>query len=266
MTTLAEPHAPPDRPRRAPDRDAVSDLSDQGTLSFHANGGPVLAVCGTCGGAGASSLAYLIALAAARSSEGHVLVCDTGGPTAGLASYAGVESRHSLAEAAQILARGEQLAGPLYASAGAGVRIIASSPGFLTEGDPEAVDFVFEQARAAHALTVVDCGTLSRAIEQQALGLATHIAWLLPATISGLRRAERVLDVVDGLDATEILIARHDHAGRRPPLAELSALADRRGAPLVLMPHIADLGEEDAADALDAAQVTLEAIGTVIRR
>jgi hypothetical protein len=63
----------------------------------------------------------------------------------------------------------------LYARGPDGLRIIASRPEFLADGNPKAVEFVFEQARAAHALTVVDCGTLSRAIEQQALGLATHI-------------------------------------------------------------------------------------------
>ena len=45
--------------------------------------GALLAVCGLCGGAGASTIAYLIALAEARSERGDVLVADTGGPTAG---------------------------------------------------------------------------------------------------------------------------------------------------------------------------------------
>ena len=49
----------------------------------------LLAVAGLSGGAGASVLAYLIAVTAARESSVPVLVVDTGGPTAGLASHAG---------------------------------------------------------------------------------------------------------------------------------------------------------------------------------
>ena len=55
--------------------------------------GPLLAVCGLCGGAGASTLAYLVALAAARRDDRAVLLADTGGPTAGISHYAGVGRR-----------------------------------------------------------------------------------------------------------------------------------------------------------------------------
>ena len=68
--------------RRAPTR------RERSASNIHAapqtNAGPVrgrlLAVCGLCGGAGASTLAYLVALAAARRHPGAVLVGDTGGP------------------------------------------------------------------------------------------------------------------------------------------------------------------------------------------
>ena len=44
----------------------------------HATGAPLLAVCGLCGGAGASTLSYLLARYAVRELDGHVLVCDSG--------------------------------------------------------------------------------------------------------------------------------------------------------------------------------------------
>ena len=94
----------PHRPRRssrtrrdagASDVDAPTGCAPAGV----ARRGPLLAVCGLCGGAGASTLAYLVALAAARGDPGSVLVADTGGPTGGISYYAGVEAPRSLTEA-----------------------------------------------------------------------------------------------------------------------------------------------------------------------
>ena len=82
--------------------------------------GPLLAVCGLCGGAGASTLAYLVALAKARERSGSVLVGDTGGPGGGLACYAGVEAPRSLAEVARDAAAGLRV-GQLVATTEAGV-------------------------------------------------------------------------------------------------------------------------------------------------
>ena len=72
------------------------------------------AVC--VGGAGATSLAYLVALAAARQSTGPVLVADTGGPSGGLAGLAGVEAPRSLPELASHLEAGAGLLDGLYAT------------------------------------------------------------------------------------------------------------------------------------------------------
>src|SRR5438105_3052411 len=83
--------------------------------------GPLLAVCGVCGGAGASTLAYLIALAAARARRQPVLVADTGGPTGGLAALAGVEAPRSLPELADHIAAGLTPRTGLYATDRSGV-------------------------------------------------------------------------------------------------------------------------------------------------
>ena len=84
--------------------------------------GPLLAVCGLTGGAGATTLAYLVALAAAQQKGGPVLVADTGGPSGGLAALAGIETPQSLMELACQLAAGKPLEDGVRDRAGRGAR------------------------------------------------------------------------------------------------------------------------------------------------
>jgi hypothetical protein len=63
-----------------------------------------------------------------------------------------------------------------------------------------------------------------------------------------------------------MLVARFDPGGRQPPMSELTALADTLAGPLVLMPNVPDLGERTCDEGLAAAQVTLEAIASLLRR
>jgi hypothetical protein len=115
-----------------------------------------------------------------------------------------------------------------------------------------------------HSLTVVDCGTLQRNADRVALGAASHVAWVLPATRSGAHRAERVLAAIQpGLPGRELVVARRDDREPSSALRTLRALAERRQAPLVLMPQIGDLC---AGRALSKAQVSLQAIHGVLRR
>jgi Flp pilus assembly CpaE family ATPase len=226
---------------------------------------PLLAVCGVCGGAGASTLSYLIARYAAREGRGHVLVCDTGGPTGGLALRAGVESVHSLAEASEHIVRELPLPGGLYAidpdHAGEHeLRVIATGPRIANSGDRRGLQALLEMARAdgAHALCVVDCGTLQRAAERFVLRHASHVAWVLPATDDGIEHAHRLLSCIrpDG-DRAELVVARRVAHTRRVSTRRLRALAETRGAPLVLMPDADDLGR---------GQVGLQAILGVLER
>jgi MinD-like ATPase involved in chromosome partitioning or flagellar assembly len=241
---------------------AVSDIE----LRFDAKGGPLVAVVGLCGGAGVSTLTYLVGLVAARASTAPILACDMGGPTAGLAAYAGVESPRSVSQIAHALGAREQTPGSLFAYAAEGLRLIAGGPQFTVPESQAGVARVLSDAAEAHGLTVVDCGTLSRPAEQLALGRATHVLWVLPATPSGAQRAARVLEsVLPHLPGREVLVARHDAAARHAPMPDLEALADERRAPLVLMPHVPDLTERPVASVIEAAQVTLGAIATVIR-
>jgi MinD-like ATPase involved in chromosome partitioning or flagellar assembly len=229
--------------------------------------GSLLAVCALCGGAGASTLTYLVGLASAEAEDRPVLACDAGEPTAGLSAYAGVESLHSFAELANCLSAGRPVADGLYAEAATGLRLIAAAPRLHEEVELAAAADLLADARAGHALTVVDCGRLATVLGRFALERATHVAWILPATVSGIVRARRLLPLVEPEPGRrELMVARFDAGGRQPPIEELTALAETRDAPLVLMPHVPDLGEHDTREALDAAQVTLEAIRSLLRR
>ena len=229
---------------------------------------PLLAVCGLCGGAGASTLSYLIARFAVARGRGHVLACDTGGPAGGLAACTTVESAWSLTEAADRLADDLPLADGLCVvdgvrgAAGGELRVIATGPRFASSGDPTALEALLAMARrdGAHGLVVVDCGTLQRAADRIALHCASHVAWVLPATESGVRRGERVLaQIRPRRTHRELLIARRDTRRATAGLRTLKALAQQRNAPLVLMPHVPDV-LEDAPRALERSQVTLQAI------
>jgi hypothetical protein len=235
-------------------------------LSFPAAPGPLLAIAGLSGGAGASVLAYLIAATAARQSSAPVLVADTGGPTGGLALHAGVSSPRTLAGIAERLGAGEAMTGSLWANGENGLRVMAGPPQFTVQGERDAILRVLADARAVHALTVVDVGTLARVADHAALGAATHVAWILPASDGGVARAKCVLERVAPLSRPEIVVARKELGVGKPPIKALTELADERCAPLVLMPHLGG-GPVGHADQLaERAGLTLQAIAGVLRR
>jgi hypothetical protein len=83
----------------------------------------------------------------------------------------------------------------------------------------------------------------------------------------GIARSEGVLALFVPSDSRrEVLIARHDATQRKPPIRELTLLAESRRAPLVLMPSVPDLVERPVEDALEAAALTLDAVQSVIAR
>ena len=227
--------------------------------------GPLLAVCGLCGGAGASTVAYLIALAAARADPKPVLVADTGGPSGGLSWYARVAAPRSLVEAAEQIAAGLPT-GQLAATGDDGLRVLATEPRFTRACAREGVELLLEHARERHALTVVDCGTLAREADQVALAKATHVAWVLPATDSAARRAGRMLAAVPCLSSSELIIARHDERKQKAAMRELRQLAEQRQATLVLLPSLPDLATGHLDHAIELAQVSLQAIERVLSR
>src|SRR4051812_42128333 len=171
-------------PRHPDDEDTLerNEVALAGA-DHHPTWAPLLAVCGLCGGAGASTLSYLLARYAVRELDGHVLVCDSG-TSGGLAACAGIQSPRSLTEAADELTRGLPRAGGLYAvdtsagDDGRELRVIATGPRFDDGVNPGGVRPLLSLARqgSGHALVVVDCGTLQQAADRLALRAASHIA------------------------------------------------------------------------------------------
>jgi Flp pilus assembly CpaE family ATPase len=228
---------------------------------------PLLAVAGLCGGAGASTLAFLAARHAARDGERPVLVADTGGPTGGLAACARVAVARSLPRAAAAIAAHEPLGAGLFAEAGGGLRVMASAPEPPVDVAADAAARVLADARGAHRLTVVDCGVPHGPLESQVLEAATHVAWVLPATLGGARRARRTLELFPPHpDRRELVIARHDAAGATAPLTLLKELAAGRRAPLLLVPHLPDLAEQTPDTALELAGEALDALVAEVLR
>jgi hypothetical protein len=245
----------------------AADHADRGVP---AKGGPLLAVRALCGGAGASTLTYLIAKwaardPAARSGEVPVLACDATTTTGGLAHYAGTESKYSLDQVADALAENRLDPALVMTQAGRGLRIVATRARIVPDGDQAAVARILGDARAAHGLTVVDCGTLANPTSRLALAHATHVVSLLPATEQGARRAERLLDALPPTGrAVEALVARADASSPKAPMRTLTRLADRHAMPLILMPRIQNERGRDTA--LERCEVTLQAIATLLRR
>ncbi len=255
----------PTRPRRTGVAERDADRTDR-PRAARTRPGPLLAICGLVGGAGATSLAYLVALAAARQSTEPVLVADTGGPSGGLAGLAGVEAPRSLPELASHLEAGAALLDGLYAIGPAGVRVLAGGPEFTSSWPHQQLERILADAREAHGLTVVDCGTLGREVDQLAVATATHIAWVVPATEQGVRSGARVLQAAPEMAGKEIVVGRCDVRQPKAPLRELRPMAAERRALLVLVPHLPALEGRRIDRGLQEAQVAIQAILGALRR
>ena len=222
--------------------------------------GPLLAVCGLCGGAGASTLAYLTALAEARRKQGDVLLADTGGPTAGIAHYSGVETPRSLSEVSELLDAGLPV-GQLLATTSDGLRVLATSPRLAADCAADGIELLLDHARRRYRLTVIDCGTLARQADQIALSKASHVAWVLPATADAVDRGRKTLNALaPHPSGREMLLARDQPSDRRRTLRELRDLARERHAPLILLPALPEITAGNPTTLLETAQVPLQAI------
>jgi Flp pilus assembly CpaE family ATPase len=265
LTVVGDERADTDRGARIAEREAVASPHEPDPISI-VEQGPLLAVCGLCGGAGTSTLAYLLASYAAREGAGLVLVADTGGPSGGLSCYAGVSAPRSLTDAAEYVAGGLP-PGELVATTDDGLRVLATEPQFTLQCARDGIELLLEHARDRYALTVLDCGTLAREADQVALAKASHLAWVLPATASGVRRAQRVLESASSsLHGRELIVARHDDRTPKTAMRELRRLAEDRRATLVLFPSLPDLTMGQLHRALDLAQVSLQAIMGALTR
>jgi MinD-like ATPase involved in chromosome partitioning or flagellar assembly len=238
----------------SPDREIVL----QGMTARRA---PLLAVCGVCGGAGTTTIATLVARAAAA--EGHVLLMDTGALTSGLSLLTCVETPWSLLEVSDLLARDPSLALGLWDVASSDrfeLRVIAGGIDVRPDCDPARLESALDILRShfAHSLVVVDCGTLQRNTDRTVLHAASHVAWVLPDSHRGLRQATRLCRRIrPRATARELLITRRHGAGPTAPLAEL---ASTRRCPLVLIPDLSDAIIAAEAEAQGALQAILGAV------
>lgn len=220
---------------------------------------PLVAVCGLGGGVGTTTLTYLLALNASKDATAPVLVCDTGGPAAALAAYAGQRSPLGLVVAAEALERGV-LNGQLFAQLGDRLRLIAREP-ILDESGlaPAALAELLGDAREAHELTLVDCGTLQRGAEGAVAARATHVVWVMCGEADDLARARAALRALPATAARELIVARMPAKKGRASTRRLMELARERGAVLVPFPEL----ERPAADPRVACKRAAVALGAI---
>ena len=164
----------------------------------------------------------------------------------------------SLGELAEQLAVGAPLGAGIYGTGRDGLRVLAAGPEFSSRCHGNALRELVADAREAHGLTVIDCGTLACEAEQIVAANATHLAWMLNATASGVERGRRVLAAAPRTAAKELIVARNDINQTRAPLRQLRRLAAERQAPLVLVPHLTRLESGGIETCTDEAQVPVQ--------
>lgn len=234
-------------------------------LAFHRTGGPVVAVCGLIGGAGTTTVAYLLARQAAIESTVPVLLTETTEDRPGLALVTGRATPRGFSHLASQLTDD---ASPVdtFAEIAPRLRMVASAPRSGTTSSPEAVIDVLAHARAAHGLVVIDCGTTWRA-DSPAVAGANSIAWTVPATPHGVRSAQTMLssDVLPRAGARgEALIAVAPAEGGASVRA-LRRVARPRCERLILVPYAAR-GELDGDVADGRIAHALSGLTPLLRR
>lgn len=97
-------------------------------LRFDQPGGPVVALCGLVGGAGTSTLSYLLATRAARESHAPVLLCEAEALAGGLAVLAGHASPLGLSQLATLIDAEKTPECAPVAQIDGGLRLLATLP------------------------------------------------------------------------------------------------------------------------------------------
>lgn len=242
--------------RRAPVPGPVCGLAFQAPAT-------VVAVCGLAGGAGTTTLAWLLARQAARESPAPVLVCEPEAIGGGLADRAGCASTTALGELGELVDAGQRPPAGAFAALPDGLRMIAAGPRQAHAPPAGALARVLSDARAAHGLVVCDCRTLDHPAVDAILAQATHVLWTLPATAGALAQARAII-AADSLPAAgrarEALVAVATHRGACTNVRDLRALAATRLDRLVLVPHTPELaagGETDRRSRLTGALTQL---------
>ena len=233
----------------------------------HANG-PVVAVCGLAGGAGTSTLAYLIGRYAAAWSSAPMLVTEVEAAAGGLARITGATSPLTLAEIAGRAASDRPAAGLPFVTLDDGLRLIASPPLAAGAMFEDEVSGVLESAQARHALTVVDCGTLQTPGASGALAAATHVVWTVPHAPWTVEQVTACLlsHVAPVTTAAELLAVVDVRRAARGVGRELRNVAAERCRRLVYVPFDKAIAEGETADPRRQLESSLAAIQTFLSR
>ena len=193
--------------------------------------GRLAAVAGLCGGAGASTLAYLLCCAAITDGQRPVLwwtrpAAAESPPTLACAPRCRSRRRASTFRPAGPPSPDGCLPPPRTTSA-----VLCHAPSL---GQPllalDGANRLLADARTAHALTVIDCGTLTSDHERLALANADHVLLIVPASRPGIERAAPLRR-----PSTRVLPRRSERRANRTPRAARAqgsshrACADRRG-------------------------------------
>ena len=213
-------------------------------LAFDQLGGPLVAVCGLAGGAGTSTLAFTLARQAATESKAPVLVTESRAEQGGLAVLAGRATALPLVALARSIAEDQAPVGT-FIELQPGLHLVAATPRCHERVSADAVRALLRQARDAHGLVIVDCGT-DWTTDGLFLTNATHVIWTLPATAIGLARARTLLDS-DVLPAPgawrEVLVATAPSRSSSVTVRALRRLARSRCDRLVLVAYDRGLAE-----------------------
>lgn len=220
---------------------------------------PLVAVCGIGGGVGTSTLAFLTAMYSQRFSSAPILLSDTGGPGASLAVLAEKGSPLSLPQAASAIAA-DALGVPLFVSVSPKLRLIAREPDFDDQPDAGGLVRLLRDARGAHPLTIVDCGSLQRPVERAVAEQASSILWVARGSAAGAKRAHAALRSLPLHAEREIVAVLAAEERDSAAEHELMSAAGLRNASLVFMPALPEVSLAGVEPVLVQGQLALEAI------
>lgn len=202
---------------------------------------PIVAIAGLHGGAGTTTLALALAQhAAAAAPPGSILLTETDPRGGGLALALDASSSTTLAELARVRGAGAAAPSSPLAQLPDGLRIIAAPPAERSDADPGDVADTLRDAGAAHAMTVVDCGTIREPHAVGAFEAATAIVWVT-APGAATRRVGHLLHgpLADSARRAPWILAVSDIAGDGRPdsLDDLRALTPM-ARHVVLVPRL----------------------------
>jgi hypothetical protein len=217
----------------------------------------IVAVCGLHGGAGTTTIATLLARAAAAQQPGGVLLCDSAPGAGDLALSLGDASPYSLTDVARMAASRQTPAQMPWLEQADGLRVMARAPARRAAASTDAVVQVLRDADAAHSLVVVDAGALQSEHATAALRAADVVLWALDATAQ-LDRSAALLGgplAADARHARWLLAASATgRDGDVPVAARLTELVPT-AAHLVLVPAAGHTAADTSGRLLAGAQL-----------